>query len=234
VGHLVLAFGQLFGKPAVEIEISLEILAITVYLAANLRHEFSCLVAYNCEFNLRYEIDPRLFSGHFIVFPLSCKGINMDATDLANYIREQGIEAEIVHLALETPTVEAAAVAMGVRPAQIGKSILFLADGEPRLVIANGTTRVNYKPLAQYLDISRKKLKLANAEQVLAITGYPVGTVPPFGHQERVDTIIESGVLNEAQIYAGGGAINALVRLMTAELLRVTKGTVVSLQPSSE
>ncbi|HSG16702.1 MAG TPA: YbaK/EbsC family protein [Anaerolineae bacterium] len=158
----------------------------------------------------------------------------MDSTDLQQFLDDEAIRAEIVHLASSTPTVEAAAQAAGCRPEEIGKSILFLANGVPYLVIANGTTRVGYKALADYLAISRKRLKLANADQVVDITGYPVGTVPPFGHPERLPTIIEERVMNQEIIYVGGGAINALMRLSTAELLRSSQAKIVSLPHPSD
>jgi len=153
----------------------------------------------------------------------------MDSVDLQKYLERQAIDAQIVHLAIETPTVEAAAKAVSCKPEQIGKTILFLANGEPNLVIANGTNRVGYKALADYLAISRRRLKLANPEQVLQITGYPVGTVPPFGHKRRIPTVIESQVMEQDEVYAGGGSINALMRLSTDELLRASGAAIVSL-----
>lgn len=153
----------------------------------------------------------------------------MDSRDLQRFIDETGIEATIIHLERETPTVEEAAKVVGCRPEQIGKSILFLVSNAPTLVVANGVTRVGYKALADYLGTSRRRLKLAKPDAVLKITGYPVGTVPPFGHRERLSTIIEARVLDQDVIYAGGGAINALMRLTTKELLRVSQARVVSL-----
>jgi prolyl-tRNA editing enzyme YbaK/EbsC (Cys-tRNA(Pro) deacylase) len=152
-----------------------------------------------------------------------------NALDLVRFIEEEGITAELIHLPEETPTVEAAAVAVGAEPDEIGKSILFLVDGEPQLVIANGLNRVDYKQLADYLGASRRWIKLAKADEVLAITGYPVGTVPPFGHHQPIPTIIEANVLKQRDLYVGGGAINALVRLTTAELQRFIQAPVVSL-----
>jgi prolyl-tRNA editing enzyme YbaK/EbsC (Cys-tRNA(Pro) deacylase) len=153
----------------------------------------------------------------------------MDSKDLQRFIDQTGVEATIVYLARDTPTVEEAAKAVGCRPEQIGKSILFLVDSVPTLVVANGLTRVGYKPLSDYLGTSRRRLKLARPEAVFNITGYPVGTVPPFGHKEPLPTIVEAGVLEQDVIYAGGGAINALMRLTTAELLRVSQAEVVAL-----
>jgi prolyl-tRNA editing enzyme YbaK/EbsC (Cys-tRNA(Pro) deacylase) len=152
-----------------------------------------------------------------------------NATDLAYYIQEQGITAELIHLPEETPTVEAAAAAVNAHPDQIGKSILFLADDAPYLIIANGLNRVDYKQLADYLGMSRRRLKLAKAPEVLAITGYPVGTVPPFGHNQTLPTIIEGNVMAQQELYVGGGEINALIHLTTAELQRATQAPIIPL-----
>jgi prolyl-tRNA editing enzyme YbaK/EbsC (Cys-tRNA(Pro) deacylase) len=155
--------------------------------------------------------------------------MSRNSTDLAQYIEEQAITAELLLLPEETPTVEAAAEAVNAHPDQIGKSILFLADGSPQLIIANGLNRVDYKKLADYLGISRRRLKLAKADEVLEITGYPVGTVPPFGHNQPIPTIIEANVVEQKELYAGGGEINALIRLKTAELQRVLQAPILPL-----
>lgn len=158
----------------------------------------------------------------------------MDADDLAAYIEEEGIEAEIVFLEETTPTVEDAAAAVGVHPRQIGKSLLFMikqADGEmqPLLVISNGLSRVAYKKLAEHLGVSRRRLRIATPEQVKDATGYEVGTVPPFGHSQPLPTLLDESVTELEEIYAGGGRINALVRLPVAELQRIVQADVVDL-----
>jgi prolyl-tRNA editing enzyme YbaK/EbsC (Cys-tRNA(Pro) deacylase) len=156
-------------------------------------------------------------------------GDMMNEDDLARFIAANAIAAELVYLSVETPTVEAAAEALNVHPDQIGKSILFLVQGKPILVIANGQTKIGYKKLADYLDTSRRRIKLANPNQVQAITGFPVGTVPPFGHPTTLRRVMDSRVLAQDEVYVGGGAINALVRIETKELLRVTAAETVNL-----
>lgn len=153
----------------------------------------------------------------------------MDSSDLSRFISENDIEAEIVHLPRETLTVAAAAEALNVRPEQIIKSVLFLADERPVLVVANGLTRINYKALADELEISRRRVKMAGAEQVLEITGYNVGAVPPFGHPAKLPALIDRGVLAETAVYGGGGESNALMYLRTMELQRVLQGKVVQI-----
>lgn len=153
----------------------------------------------------------------------------MNSTDLARYIEQNEIEAEILHLQSGTPTVAAAAAALGVQPEQIIKSVLFLADGRPVLVIANGLTRVHRKQLADALAMSRRRVKMADGQQVEAITGYPIGAVPPFGHPQRLYTLLDQGVLQEEVVFGGGGEINALMRVTVPELQRATGGRIVDI-----
>jgi len=154
----------------------------------------------------------------------------MNSKDLVRFINDNQIEAQIVYLSVETPTVAAAAEAVNVLPDQIGKSLLFLVDGEPVLVIANGSTKIDYTALSSYLKVNRKRIRLANPEQVLEYTGYSVGTVPPFGHIETVTTLMEQSVVEQEEIFVGGGDINALLRLSIAELERVVNAPCINLK----
>lgn len=147
--------------------------------------------------------------------------MNYDSSFLAQYLGENGIQAEIIHLEVDTPTVETAARAIDAPTDRIVKSLLFLADQEPVLVIANGIARVERKLLANYLGISPKRLKIGSLEQVLLVTGYPAGALPPFGHKQKLRTILETSVLGQAVVYAGGGGNRALMRLRVTELQRV-------------
>ena len=145
----------------------------------------------------------------------------MNSNDLAQFITHNGIKAEIVHLERATLTVADAAEVMGVQPEQIIKTVLFLADGEPVLVIASGLARIAWKRLADYLGVSRRRLKTGDAEQVQAVTGYVVGSVPPFGHKAKLRTIVEQLVYDQAVVYGGGGEINALMKIETAVLRQI-------------
>ncbi|WP_420644847.1 aminoacyl-tRNA deacylase [Candidatus Leptofilum sp.] len=147
---------------------------------------------------------------------------SLNAADLLKFIDEQGLTAQILHLDVDTPTVAAAAAALDVAPEQIIKSVLFLADKKPVMVIASGLARLDRKALADYLGVSRRRVKIASAAQVLAHTGYVAGSVPPFGYREPIETVVETAVTRlSGPIYGGGGEIHALLRLTAAELRRV-------------
>ena len=141
---------------------------------------------------------------------------------LARFIAEHGIAAEIVPVAVETPTVPAAAAALGVATSQIIKSLLFLVRDQPVLVIASGETMVDRGILAARFGVGKKQIKLADAETVLRLTGYPAGGVPPFGHPAPLLTLLDRAVLAWDAVYGGGGDDRTLLRVAPGELARVT------------
>lgn len=144
------------------------------------------------------------------------------STNLQDYIDQHHIEATILPMAEHTPTVPDAARALGVATAQIIKSLIFLVNNEPILVINNDTTRVDPRKIAIRFGISRKKVKFAAPKQALAISGYVVGSMPPFGHKLPLATYVDPAVSRLNIIFGGGGDVDAMLRLTSKELLRVT------------
>jgi Cys-tRNA(Pro) deacylase len=153
--------------------------------------------------------------------------------NLQTHLTENDIPAEIVHLRTETPTVPAAAEAMGVVADQIVKTVIFLIDESPYAVIANGLRRVDSRKLAARFGVNRKKVKLADGEAVTRITGYAPGTVPPVGHRQTAPVLMDPGVREFEIVYAGGGGIAALLRIRSEDLLRITSAELLDvLEPS--
>lgn len=146
--------------------------------------------------------------------------------DLQAYLKEHQIAAEIVYPGKPTPTVPAAAEALGVSPDQIVKSVLFVVNDQPFLVYGCGEHRVDPRKLAERLNESRKSVKLANADQVLDFTGYAVGTVPPVGLKTHMPAFMDPAIQTHEVIYAGGGGIDALLKMTSAELLRASRAEV--------
>lgn len=149
--------------------------------------------------------------------------------DLVTYMRTHGVDGEILRLSVTTPTVETAAQAVGARVEQIIKSILFLVDEQPVLAIACGTANIGRRAIADLYGVGKKRIKLASAETVLAISGYEVGAMPPFGHRQALATLIDQRVLETPEAYAGGGADNALLRLNPQDIVRVSGAKVLDL-----
>ncbi|MGD8252238.1 MAG: YbaK/EbsC family protein [Desulfobacterales bacterium] len=147
----------------------------------------------------------------------------LNRSDLERFIEVNGIDATILPMNGHTSTVSDAARELGVAVGQIIKSLVFLADGIPFLVINNGLARVDRKKLAARWQIGRKRIKFASADQARDITGFVVGSMPPFGHIHPLPTLIDPSVIRIDTLFGGGGDIDAMMQLTPAELLRVTK-----------
>lgn len=153
--------------------------------------------------------------------------------DLQRFLEEHQARAHILQLPVETPTVEAAARAVGTVPDKIVKSLLFLVDRRPVLVIACGPQRVAAEVIARHYGLSRKRVRLAGPQAVLEATGYSIGALPPFGHRQALPTLLDRRVFDHEHVYAGGGSLTALVRLSPDELLRLTGAQTLDLQPEA-
>ena len=153
----------------------------------------------------------------------------MDSENLQLFLNRHNIKADIIRLEEHTLTVEDAAQALNVATDQIIKSLVFQVDGNPFLVINNGVARVDRKKLAAYVGVGRKKVKFADPDQVLDMTGYVVGSMPPFGHDKPLRTLMDSAVLDQETVYGGGGDINAMMKIATNTLLEATQAELTEL-----
>src|SRR3954454_7775202 len=81
-----------------------------------------------------------------------------------------------------TATSQLAADEIGCELGQIAKSICFIVEDKPVVVIASGDQRVDDRKIATLLGISRKQVKFATPEQCVKLIGYAPGGVPPLAH----------------------------------------------------
>lgn len=155
----------------------------------------------------------------------------MDTRDLKDFIAAQGIKAQVILPSIPTPTVEAAAKAVDTTPDQIVKTLVFTVSGQVILVISCGTDRVDGRKIAAHYGVGRKRVKLADAATVLEATGYEVGAVPPFGHQDSLPVLLDRRVLEHTQVYAGGGARDTLLKVAPDEIVRHTGAVLLDVSP---
>ena len=145
----------------------------------------------------------------------------MTPSDLARYIAENNIDARLITDIGETPTVPAAAAALGVTVEQILKTLLFYVKGAPVVVISHGVEPVPARALADHFGVGRRQIKLARPAQVLAETGYPVGGVPPIGHVATHPVVMAQTILDYEIAFGGGGDDRTMLRIPVAELQRL-------------
>lgn len=120
--------------------------------------------------------------------------------------RELGLEVDVKTLDHPTRTVGEAATAVGCGEAQIAKTLVFVADGDPVLVVASGAHRVDTERLAELFDVA--EIRQANADEVRVATGYPVGGVSPLGC--GLPVVFDEALTEFDHIWVAGGDGNTL------------------------
>lgn len=129
-----------------------------------------------------------------------------------------------------TATSQEAADSIGCELGQIVKSLLFIIEAQPIIVLASGDQRVDDRKLAALFNVGRKKVKVATAEQCIAITGYAPGGVPPLGHRTPgLPIYIDDSLQRYKQVYAAAGAANAIFPVQLHALVNAVNGQITDL-----
>jgi Cys-tRNA(Pro) deacylase len=147
---------------------------------------------------------------------------------LQEFLFAHQIDAEIIIPGADTPTVPAAADALGVRQEQIVKSLVFNGNSnECVIAIVRGTAKVDRRKLSKATGL--RKPRLAPPEVVHEVTGYKAGGTPPIGHREQLTVYMDDAVFDEPVVYAGGGQIDALLRISPDTIKSLTDAQVVDI-----
>ena len=139
---------------------------------------------------------------------------------LADCARELGLKVHVRRLEASTRTVKDAAVAVGCQEAEIAKSIVFVADGDPVVCVASGRHRIDTDKVAEALDVA--VVRQAAADEVRAATGFAIGGVPPFGHDLPV--LFDESLLEHERVWAAAGDPHSLFEVDPRELCRCVDG----------
>ena len=127
--------------------------------------------------------------------------------DLASWLAARDGAATLVRCeGALTPDVASSAEALGVDVESIVKSLVFAVDGAFVVVVTNGETKVDVKKLASRMGVANRRVRLATREETIDACGFVPGTVPPFGHKEKLRTFVDASVPTEV----GAGAVFGL------------------------
>jgi prolyl-tRNA editing enzyme YbaK/EbsC (Cys-tRNA(Pro) deacylase) len=105
------------------------------------------------------------------------------------------------------------------------KSLVFLADGDPLLVLVSGPNRVNVDALGERLGVT---LARADADLVKSATGFSIGGVPPFGHPTPLHCVMDEDLLHQDVVWAAAGSAQEVFPLDPRRLVELSGATVLS------
>lgn len=130
-----------------------------------------------------------------------------------------GIPHQVFRHTGPVDSLEQAASERGQRPEQVVRSILFrLGEDQYLMALVAGPAQISWKKLRRYVGQSR--LTLASEEEVLAVTGYRIGAVSPFGIARSLRVLVDPGLLREDQVSLGSGVRGVALIMKTEDLMR--------------
>ncbi|HEY5854679.1 MAG TPA: YbaK/EbsC family protein [Aldersonia sp.] len=147
--------------------------------------------------------------------------LHPNASHVADTLIARGHHGVIVTQAEPTHTAAEAAAGLGVEVGAITKSLVFLLDEDPVLLLVSGRHQVNLERTGARLDGT---LTRASADVVRHATGQPIGGVAPVGHPTNLPTYIDNALADYPELWAAAGHPNTVFRTTFAELVRITAG----------
>lgn len=155
----------------------------------------------------------------------------MSAESVRSWVESHAPDLEYIEAEASTATVTEAADALGVRPAQIAKSLAVRAGEQVFLLVTSGVARLdNAKAKAEF----GARPRMLGPDETLAVTGHPVGGVCPFDLPPGLPVYLDISLRPLGTVYPAGGSLNTSVRVPVERLFELVADRWVDLCKLSE
>ena len=119
-------------------------------------------------------------------------------------------------------TVEDASRAVGAPPEEILKSLVFMVDERPVLVLMSGANRVDIRAVGR--EVKGKKVRMARPEYVFESFGFQVGGVPPIGFPVQMPALLDEDLFRYPVVWSAAGTDHSFFPIEPERLLKLTGG----------
>ena len=145
----------------------------------------------------------------------------MSLQSVREFFATRNLDIPIIELETSTATVALAAQAHGVEPGRIAKTLAFrLGDNQVLLLVARGDARIDN----QKFKTAFGKGKMLPLDEVVELTGHPVGGVCPFGLLRPLPIFLDTSLQDFDEMIPAAGSTHSAVRISPALLAEVTEG----------
>ncbi len=147
-------------------------------------------------------------------------------TDVHNFLCEEGAAHEIIHLPALADTAKRAADLLGVPATEVVKTLLFFLDTRPALVLVPGDRFADPELVARAAGC--RDVALARPYEVLQLTGFRAGALPPCGLAVGLPAYADPEVFGPPVVYCGGGTTTTMLKIRSSDLRRAVRPVVIS------
>lgn len=134
----------------------------------------------------------------------------MSLASVRAFLAANAPDIAILESAGSTATVTLAATSHGVEPAQIAKTLALRAGEQVVLLVARGDARLDNKKAKTAFGA---KVQMLPPEEVVALTGHPVGGVCPFGLATSLPVYCDISLQAFAEVLPAAGSVNSALRI---------------------
>ena len=139
----------------------------------------------------------------------------MSLKNAKEHLGKYGLDNKIKEFDTSSATVKEAALALNCKEAEIAKTLSFLVNNKPILIVAAGNRKIDN---AKYKSKFNEKAKMIKADEVEPFIGHKVGGVYPFGINNDVDVYLDISLKDFDIVYPACGSSNSTVKLTIKEL----------------
>ena len=139
----------------------------------------------------------------------------MSIDKVRNYFKEHNIEKNIIELSTSTATVKEAAESLGTEECRIAKTLSFIVEDKPILIVVAGDAKIDN---SKYKGYFHNKAKMIPFEEVNNLIGHNPGGVCPFAINEGVTVYLDDSLKRFDYVYPACGSSNSAIKLTIEEL----------------
>lgn len=144
----------------------------------------------------------------------------MSVKSVKQFFTEKNIDFDLMELKTSGATVELAAKNIGIEPELVAKTLAFKLKDKNILVVTRGDARIANR---KYRDFFNTKAKMLSADEVLEVTGHPVGGVCPFGLKNELEVFMDVSIKDFQYVYPAAGGIDAAMKISPSLMANLTK-----------
>jgi len=142
----------------------------------------------------------------------------MSAESVRAWLAEHAPDLTVIEAQDTTATVETAARTLGVEPGQIAKTLAVRAGEHLFLVVTRGNSRLDNRKCK---DAFGARPRMLEPEEMLELTGHPVGGVNPFGLKQPIPVYVDASLKAFGTVYPAGGSLNTSIAIPTERLFEL-------------
>ena len=131
------------------------------------------------------------------------------------HLKKYNLDDRIMEFTVSSATVKEAALAINCREEEIAKTLSFIINDKPILIVTAGDSKIDN---SKYKQEFKTKAKMIPFNDVEALVGHAAGGVCPFGINDDISVYLDESLKKLDYVYPACGTSNSAIKLSIEEL----------------